>query len=127
MLDEVEDDPELIELEAEAAMMVDVDDDPIADDEAMGNISPKKAKKKIPSLWPGLDILISTFRKVFMDEQQERLEEEDEPIQDEALTPAHDAGSANIASTANSSSHPPPSPIPQLAGAVESKASESSL
>ena len=57
----------------------------------------------------------------------ERLEEEDEPIQDEALTPAHDAGSANIASTANSSSHPSsPPPSPELAGAVESKASESS-
>ena len=35
VLDEVEDDPELIELEAEAAMMVDVDDDLIADGEAM--------------------------------------------------------------------------------------------
>ena len=41
VVDEEEDDQELIELEAEAAMMVDVDDDPGADDEAMGDISPK--------------------------------------------------------------------------------------
>jgi hypothetical protein len=93
VVDDDEVDDELIALEADAAMMLDDDEDAggmggmytsVSSAAAVMNSnsggSPKKKKKKPPSLWPGLDILIATYRKSFMDDQKDETKEEDEEL-----------------------------------------------
>jgi hypothetical protein len=128
-------DEELIALEADAAMMVDDDEDALG---GLGGVytnssaaasasvtnkdsvgSPKKRKKNTPSLWPGLDILIATFRKSFMDNQENEMKDDEEDDEEEKVVEededvaamisdgiaAHQVGaSAAISSSVSSSS-----------------------